>query len=290
MAGNLLPHALVEQLEPRQLLSASPHVVRIFDPTKAGDMRMVHCACTWVLMWGGFWGVARAADPATRPVANLTNAELIDRLTEVTNREFSVRTNIFRVGPATTMPRGTLMLQQAGPTPSEVMIELAGRGAASLPDLADHLDDGRKTGATIGALAGGIRYSAEYDWKPGGGRAQPKGTVDARGRGFRPRSVDIIGTPDRREYVVTVGDLCFNLIGQIVNRRFLAVRYQPSALLVVNSPLLCPDLREAVRNEWGQVTRAQLLASLLDDLDHPSNRAQADGAAEILGRLFPNLH
>jgi len=41
-------------------------------------------------------------------------------------------------------------------------------------------------------------------------------------------------------YTVKVGDVCYAIIGQIVNRSLMAVRYQPSAGLVINSPIEMP--------------------------------------------------
>jgi hypothetical protein len=52
-------------------------------------------------------------------------------------------------------------------------------------------------------------------------------------------------------YTVKVGDVCYVLIGQIVNRQLVAVRYQPTAGLIVNSPIEVPPLAEKVKNDWG---------------------------------------
>jgi hypothetical protein len=73
-------------------------------------------------------------------------------------------------------------------------------------------------------------------------------------------------------YTVKVADVCYVLIGQIVNRRLLAVRYQPTGGLVVNSPIEAPALAERVRNDWGSADAEILKASLLEDIratNHP---------------------
>ena len=81
-----------------------------------------------------------------------------------------------------------------------------------------------------------------------------------------------------------VGDVCYVLIGQIVNRRLLAVRYQPSAGLVVNSPIESPVLVERVRNDWGQADAEVLKAALLDDI-HGTNRPKRVSRAEYIDRF-----
>jgi hypothetical protein len=59
--------------------------------------------------------------------------------------------------------------------------------------------------------------------------------------------------------------VCYVLIGQIVNRNLLAVRYQPSLILVVNSPIEAPALIAAVKRDWSSVGSSELLSSLLAD-------------------------
>jgi hypothetical protein len=38
-------------------------------------------------------------------------------------------------------------------------------------------------------------------------------------------------------YTVKVGDVCFALIGQIVGRQLLPIRYQPTGGMIINSPV-----------------------------------------------------
>jgi len=59
-------------------------------------------------------------------------------------------------------------------------------------------------------------------------------------------------------YTVKVGDVCYGLIGQIVNRYLIPVRYQPSGILVVNSPLKMPELIKRVKDDWENVTIKRL--------------------------------
>jgi hypothetical protein len=68
------------------------------------------------------------------------------------------------------------------------------------------------------------------------------------------------------EHTVTVGDVCFVAVGQIVGRPYQAVRYIPSGNVVVNSPTATPVLRDLVRAAWaGDDPAKVLLDSLLTD-------------------------
>ncbi len=161
------------------------------------------------------------------------------------------------------------------PTPAvpPQMRELVRRGLAALPVLIRHLGDNRPTKLVVGGLLpeGGFYmfqyFSDEYD--PRVRAADPR----------KPRS----GASDRvfvgsfsGRYTVKVGDLCYVLVGQIVNRRLVAVRYQPSSGLVINSPLEAPDLIDRVEKDWSgleaQGHKASLLADIQDD-DAPRSRA-----------------
>lgn len=67
-------------------------------------------------------------------------------------------------------------------------------------------------------------------------------------------------------YTVTIGDVCFVIVGQIVGRSYLAVRYQPTAIVVINSPATDSAIADAVRRLWWSDNSAQhLLDSLLLD-------------------------
>jgi hypothetical protein len=68
------------------------------------------------------------------------------------------------------------------------------------------------------------------------------------------------------DYTVKVGDVCFAIIGQIVGRNYLAVRYQPSAIIIINSPVHDRLLAKQVRSIWSSSNAAQrLFESLLFD-------------------------
>jgi hypothetical protein len=148
------------------------------------------------------------------------------------------------------------------------MVELVRRGLDALPALVEHLGDRRDTKLVVGNTFFMFReFSDEYDPKVrtasrGGGIASLShiGDEQAAFRAMFDHSFE--GT-----YTVKVGDVCYALIGQIVNRRFYAVRYQPSAGLVVSSPIESPILIEAVRKDWGDTDASALKRSFLADAE-----------------------
>ena len=67
-------------------------------------------------------------------------------------------------------------------------------------------------------------------------------------------------------YSVKIGDVCFVIIGQIVGRPYSAVRYQPSACIIINSPVHDTNLASHVRAIWSSPEPVQsLLNSYLLD-------------------------
>ena len=159
------------------------------------------------------------------------------------------------------------------------MDEIIRRGVAALPDLCAHLSDSRPTKTSIMIT----QYSADYDWNSLAGTTRPSGVTSilSMGQSTPPK----INTPPPGNYTLTVGDLCFELIGRIVNRKFVAVRYQPSMNIIVSSPVLCPDLAKAVRNEWANLTPAQHRALLVLDVERPDGYVRDSRGVRVLEAL-----
>jgi hypothetical protein len=167
------------------------------------------------------------------------------------------------------------------PAVSPVMRELVRRGVAVLPDLLEHLEDARPTKLVVklpfGGF-GGMWHSDEYEYRFDDERRQPAG-VNSRG-----------GLDDMRmtngEYPVRVGDLCYVVIGQIVNRRMNVVRYQPTACIVINSPVETPSLAAAVRADWGGLNIEQHEKSLIEDAEYKGPFAEYALAAALARLRF----
>lgn len=146
--------------------------------------------------------------------------------------------------------------------------ELVARGVGALPDLLAHLDDRR---ATI------IRFfsTRELDWPeyehadltrewPADDLSQGN-VYDSRfGNDLPPhveRTWSAINT-----HSLTVGDLCFVAIGQIVNRNYCTVQYTGSNTGEITSPTRLPQLVQAVRADWGNLTATEHRDSLIRDV------------------------
>jgi len=154
------------------------------------------------------------------------------------------------------------------PTAPPQMRELVRRGMDALPVLIAHLNDARPTKLSVGneALRGdhtehGIVFGDKFDFTTFDDEYDPR----SRAIFFRHRRKFLL-KDFTGKYNVKVGDVCYSLIGQIVNRKLLPVRYQPSGGLIVNSPIVYPDLIKRVKHDWGNATPDTLKDSLLADV------------------------
>jgi len=151
------------------------------------------------------------------------------------------------------------------------MRELVRRGLAALPALIRHLDDRRPTRLTVGdnPILMNRQFGDEYDPRTSsacGPRWYENITEECRVY-QRERFKQMHQWPQiKGTYQVKIGDVCFVLIGQIVNRNLNAVRYQPSGNLYVNSPVETPSLAEKVRADWAGLDAQGHETSLRADL------------------------
>ncbi len=184
------------------------------------------------------YGQIAYSAPAPSP---LTTTALIGELVEIDAPAVGLDPTLFDTtflgdGSADRIEGGVFGSQ--APTRFPQMVELVRRGIDALPTLVEHLNDRRETKLVVGNGFFMFReFSDEYDPRirtssRGGGIASLSHIGDDQGaiRSMFDHSFD-------GPYTVKVGDVCYALIGQIVNRRFFAVRYQPSAGLVVSSPI-----------------------------------------------------
>jgi len=228
--------------------------------------------------------------------SHASDSELIDQLTSMNTQAPGIDSAAIFYGfigldKPTRFQMGIL---GAPPPPvPPVMRELVRRGAASLPTLIAHLNDTRTTGILVGNKEPKkqaakdktvdnsfffmfMLFGSEYDARVGS--RPPK----------HPEK--IFQRPFTGEYAVKVGDVCYAIIGQIVNRHLLPVRYQPTAGLIVNSPIESPVLAEEVRRDWGNTDSEGLKFSLLDDLKSPKDSLRRDGALERLQFYYPETY
>jgi hypothetical protein len=227
---------------------------------------------------------AVSIDYSTRSVT-----QLIDDLAQIDSQSPGIDSAAIYAGFIADNTPGPFLGGVLGVAPPKVppqMRELVRRGPLALPELVQHLDDRRPTKLKVGnddsatsSHQVGVDafmfsyFSDEYD---------PRFFNERRAQsGHQPMEKDFRG-----RYTVKVGDVCYVLVGQIINRRLLAVRYQPSAGLVVNSPIEAPALAEKVRTDWGHADAETLKSSLLADL-HTTARQERTGQTGItIGALM----
>lgn len=146
-------------------------------------------------------------------------------------------------------------------------VELVRLGPRALPFLLDALDDATPTKLVL--KREGEWNMMVFDNDMVGNPANARewkilaGMPD-RTKGWRTGNL----TPEERNpppYTVTIGDVCFVAIGQIVRRDYRAFQYLYPTI-TVNSPTRDPSLVKAVRAIWSSENPAQhLLDSLLLD-------------------------
>jgi hypothetical protein len=194
---------------------------------------------------------------------------LIDELTQIDSATLGTDSNAVYEGFIATDASLSFEFGRLGFDPPKMvpqMQELVRRGPLALPELIRHLDDKRQTKLKVGNLKKKgpfymfTVFSDEYDSRV------PHSLNADETTGPQPMERDFKGG-----YTVKVGDICYVLIGQIVNRQLVVVRYQPTAGLIVNSPIEAPGLAEKVRGDWGNANAEALKASLLEDI-HGTNR------------------
>ena len=201
--------------------------------------------------------------------------ELIDDLTQVESESVAINSNSVHVGfiaDETPVSLRTNVVGVVVPDAPPQVRELVRRGPLALPELIKHLDDIRPTKLRVGDTppgSSGVFYGKVfcYEYDP-----RVRGSDPPIGR-FRCTQQHFAST-----YTVRVGDVCYALIGQIVNRRLLAVRVQPTGFLFVNSPIEAPVLIEKVKSDWRSGDAETVKASLLADIHGASDPMQINEA------------
>jgi hypothetical protein len=226
-----------------------------------------------------------AADEATLmtagALAGVTTDNLIDSLVDLTSADYAIKTNIIGIGKiwqgADKLPAPLVMLQNPGPKPSDAVQELTRRGALAVPDLVSHLGDTRPTKVPV-PMMGHTEFLCEYDYNHSTMQCPP-GVNKPDGCG-QPQTQPTMPS----EYAV--GDICFDILGQIVNRQFNSVRYQPTMIIVINRPSIMAEVRNAATHEWGALTPELHRHRLMEDISHPDYPERAKGARKLMARYY----
>ena len=133
-----------------------------------------------------------------------------------------------------------MLLTNHGLATASALNELVAIGPDALPHLLESLDDQTPTRIVIDHEThfGAMWFDREVGANP----------VDPAEKGVLPAAGDpMVASPGIDSYTVKVGDVCFVAIGQIVGRGYQAVRYQPTACIVINSPTHDPKLCAEVK-------------------------------------------
>jgi hypothetical protein len=172
----------------------------------SGSSNRPYLLCLLLLCFVNAAAYSALAADSTLDLTSVPVANLIDDLTNIDaqapglHSTASVRAFIADNSP---VEFAGGVIGSAAPKDFPQMKELVRRGVSSLPLLIKHLDDKRPTKLTVGGDFFMFRYfSDEYD---------PMTPASRERRVALERSFD-------RKYTVRVGDVCYALIGQIVNR------------------------------------------------------------------------
>ncbi len=216
-----------------------------------------------------------------KPVGSDTVARIkkcIAALAEIDSPEFGLSPTItgaaFLPLPGQSQA-GAMLLTDHHLKPSDALSTLVEIGPDALPFLLDALSDKTPTKLTI-------EHNADFGgmWLANELRGNPANKLEAGVLAKNDSENDSACENSIEKYTVKVGDVCFVAIGQIVGRQYQAVRYQPTACIVINSPTEDPKLRQQIRAIWSSNDPAtKLFDSLL--LDY-STHLQISAAMRLL--------
>lgn len=171
---------------------------------------------------------------------------------------------------------------------SEGLTRLVALGPKALPQLLEAIDDATPSGLVMqhDSAMGAMWYGKEVGFN----RANEREANIGKAAGLLHDEEVFRNFSDHiRKHVITRGDLCFLIIGQIVNRSYQPSRYQPTACQVINSPTHDPALAKVVRQVWTTQDAAQtLFESLMVDFHSRGGAAQFQTEAAMrLMYYFP---
>ena len=109
-----------------------------------------------------------------------------------------------------------------------------------------------------------------------------KHLIQAQGKGMKDSFEDSI-----HSYTISIGDVCYVIIGQITNRTYMAAQYQSTACTIIISPARDAKLAADVRAAWASTEPTELVYhSLLADCEEFRHHEPGDALVR-LGYYFP---
>jgi ankyrin repeat protein len=223
----------------------------------------------------GVWGLLvltllPALSPAAAPPPTRIE-RLIDQLVHVHHSDYGYSSTVSGSRFLPLDREGQLqvgMLFQPAPTPSDTLRELVRLGAAAVPPLVAHLRDTRPTRLVIKHPLGGGTFLG-----PGSGLGLDLDPIGGRRRD--------------PSYTLTVADLCYVALGQIINRDHPVVCYIPSGIVAVSPIEKAPGQIADLTRQWGRLTPARHRAALVADVRRGLDEDQRIGACKRLAYYYP---
>ncbi len=204
----------------------------------------------------------------------------IDQLVEISEPGFGYSGN-FAGGEflpyKDTGEMGMLVLGASHATRSDMLCKIVEKGVEAVPALLKHIDDARTVKMAPVKAMMWMSVADEYDYNRRTRKTSPQG-VNRHDHG---------NANDPRQHAITVGDLCFVALGQIVNRNFSATRYQPTGGVVVSSPTSSAALQKVILDDWSGLTREQHKKMLIDDFMNADYEGRRIGAYRRLALYYP---
>jgi ankyrin repeat protein len=227
-------------------------------------MTRLQFGSVWVVVLGLLSGAIRADEPK-KPETDPAKV-LIDQLTEVSEPDIgyspsTAGTAFFPLGRSESQ---VMLFGQRPHSASDAMRSLVKLGVKAVPALLEHLSDDRRTKIELTHRGG---FGGLFVLQDKGEKAEEE-----------------FGDAGKR-YTVRVGDLCYVALGQIVNRPYAAVWYQPTAIIFAISVPRSKQLRANQVKEWGGLTTEKHQKSLAKDLDGEEDLRQ--GASVRLAYYYP---
>ncbi len=153
-------------------------------------------------------------------------------------------------------------------------------GVDALPQLFEQIEDDSPTGIRFCPCFSQQPSYLFIQWICFANEYDAKAVIEED----NPKENQVPEASFERCYTVRLGDLCYYLIGEIVNRKLYPVRYQPSAGLIVSSPLSNPEILHALTCDWKGLTKEGHVKSLIADL---GDLSRAAGAKIRLKKFYP---
>jgi ankyrin repeat protein len=157
------------------------------------------------------------------------------------------------------------------------MRELVRRGPRAVPGLISHLDDSRRTRIVVGpaGLLDTLFLDTRADRNP-------------RTQGA-PADEGVPEVLPVKRQVVTVGDLCYVALGQIVNRRYIVggfIGYGKAGFAQSGSTTRSTFLRKQVAADWSRLTEKGHASTLINDFLKPDTEQRRIEAAVRLSYYY----